>query len=387
MSPTLQVGKQAKTLQKQGHDVVDFSLGEPDFPTPDNVKQAGIMAINSNFTVYTENDGTPDLKAAIIDRMKADHNISYEPSEILVSCGAKHSLYNLFTVIVDEGDEVIIPAPYWVSYPQMVNILGGKSVVIPTTEATGFKMSRSQLESRLSPKTKAIILNNPSNPTGAAYTAEDLLPIATLCAERGILIVADEIYEKILYDHFVFTSVASLGEKIKKVTVLINGVSKAYSMTGWRIGYAAGPKDIIAAMSKVQSHSTSNACSISQKASIEALRGPQNHLIERNQEFQKRRNYLLERLAAMPGISCFKPQGAFYLFPNVKHYLRSRYQGTEIKSSIDLCMYLLNSAHVALVPGEAFDAADNLRISYATSMENLKKGMDRMAEALAKLEV
>ena len=385
-SPTLKVTTKAKAMKAQGLDVIDLSVGEPDFPTPDNIKAAGKKAIDNNFTKYTQADGIPELKDAVIKRLQEDMGLSYESNEVIVSTGAKSSLYHLIQALINEGDEVIIPSPYWVTYPHAVSLAGGKTVIVPTTEENNFLLSPEQLKAAITPATKALILNNPSNPTGAAYVKHELEALADIILEEDIYVIADEIYEKLVYDDFQFVSFASLGEEIKRKTIIINGVSKAYSMTGWRIGYAAGPAEVIRGMAKIQSHSTSNPCSIAQKASLEALIGPQYEISKMVSEFQRRRNYVLMRLQSMPHISCFKSQGAFYLFPNVSAYYEKEFNQAQIRNSYGLAYYLLKEAKVAIVPGDAFGDDNYIRISYATSMENLEKSMDRMAEALSRLK-
>jgi len=385
-SPTLKISAKAKSMKDEGIDIVDLSIGEPDFFTPDNVKEAGVKAIKDNITKYTANEGIPALKQAIINRLKEDFGLSYAKEEIIVSSGAKSSLYHLFQALLDEDDEVIIPAPYWVTYPHSVSLAQGKAIIIPTKEENGFILTPDQLKSAISPATKAIILNNPSNPTGAAYKRHELEAIADIILDEDIFVVADEIYEKFVYDDFKFVSFASLGEEVKKKTIIINGVSKAYSMTGWRIGYAAGPGEIIGAMGRVQSHTTSNACSISQMASLEALGGPQHEVPKMRSELQRRRNYALMRLQTIPKASCFKPLGAFYLFPNFSSYYDKEFNNVQIRNSYGMAYYLLKEAKVAIVPGDAFGTDDYIRISYTTSMENLEKGMDRIIEALRQLK-
>jgi aspartate/methionine/tyrosine aminotransferase len=386
LSPTLKITAKAKVMLAEGIDVVDLSVGEPDFPTPENIKEAAKRAITENYTKYTANDGMPELKQAIIEKLRRDNGLEYEPKEIIVSSGAKNCLYNLSVALFNKGDEAIIPAPYWVSYPAMVSLAKGNPVIIQTKEENGFLLTPEQLSAAISPSTRALILNNPCNPTGAGYTREELTALADICLDEGLTIIADEIYEKLIYDGFNFISVASLGKAIKERTVIINGVSKAYSMTGWRIGYAAGPRDLISGMDKVQSHSTSNASSISQKASIEALNGPQTDVSMMLTEFQRRRNVILQRLKTIPGISCMEPRGAFYVFPNFRNYFNKEYQGMEIRNSYGMAYYLLKHARVAVVPGEAFGTEGYIRLSYATSMERIEEGMDRITEALAKLE-
>jgi aspartate/methionine/tyrosine aminotransferase len=385
-SPTLKISAKATAMKAEGIDVIDLSVGEPDFPTPENVKDAGIKAIRDNFTKYTENDGIPSLRKAIAQRLKEDHGLDYSPKEIIVSAGAKASLFHLVQTLVNEGEEVIIPAPFWVTYPECVNLAKGKPVIAPTREEDGFLLTPDSLKAAISPATKAFILNNPSNPTGAAYGRDKLAALAEVVRGEDFYVIADEIYGKLVYDNFKFASFASLGDDIKKKTVIINGVSKAYSMTGWRIGFAAGPAEVIGGMSKIQSHTTSNACSIAQKASLEAYNGPQHDVQKMVAEFQRRRNYCLMRLATMPGLSCFKPQGAFYLFPNVKFFYDKEFGGARIRNSYGMAYYLLKEAKVAIVPGDSFGADDYIRLSYATSMENLEKSMDRIIEALAKLK-
>jgi aspartate/methionine/tyrosine aminotransferase len=384
-SPTLKILAKVKSMRAEGIDVIDLSVGEPDFPTPENIKAAGIKAIQENFTKYTETDGIPALRKAIIQRLKDDHGLTYGLKEVIVSTGAKSSLFHLVQALVNEGEEVIVPSPYWVTYPECVALAKGKAVIVPTREKDGFRLTADQLKSAISPATKALILNNPSNPTGAAYERRHLEALAEVIKGEDIYVIADEIYDKLVYDGFLFTSFAALGEDIKKKTIIINGVSKAYSMTGWRIGFAAGPADVINGMSKIQSHTTSSACSISQKAGLEAFCGPQDELQRMVSEFQRRRNYVLMKLQSVPGISCFKPQGAFYLFPNVRSYFDKEVDGVPIRDSYGMAYYLLKQARVAIVPGDAFGADDYIRLSYATSMKNLEKAMDRIIEALAKL--
>lgn len=385
-SPTLKISAKAKAMKAGGTDIIDLSVGEPDFPTPENVKAAGIRAIQQNFTKYTENEGIPSLKKAVIARMKEDYGLSYEPNEVIVSPGAKASLFLVFQTLVDEGEEVIIPSPYWVTYPMAVILAKGKPVIIPTKEENGFLLTPEELKAAISPSTKALILNNPSNPTGAAYSKVQLEALAEVIRGEDIFVIADEIYSRLVFDDFQFASFASLGEDIKRKTIIVNGVSKSYSMTGWRIGYALGPAGIIDGMAKIQSHSTSNACSISQLASVEALVTPQHEVSRMAAEFQRRRNYCLMRLHAISNVSCFKPQGAFYLFPNFSSYYDKEANGVLIRNSYGLAYYLLKEAKVAIVPGDSFGADNYIRLSYATSMENLEKGMDRIIEATSRLK-
>ncbi len=384
-SETLRISAKAMELRAQGIDVINLSVGEPDFPTPENIKAAGKAAIDANITKYTPNPGLPELRKVIAEKLKRDNDLVYEPGQILVSSGAKNSLYNLFMAILDEDDEVIIPAPYWVSYPQQVKLAGGRPVIVDTREEDGFRITPEALKTAISFSTKAIILNNPSNPTGTVYTREDLQAVCEVAVKEGLYIVADEIYEKLVYDGFRFASVASLSPEIKARTIIINGVSKAYSMTGWRLGYAAGPGNIIAAMAKVQSHNTSNASSISQMAALEALQGPQMDVSRMGSEFQRRRNFMLSKLRLIPNVSCTEPRGAFYLFPNFSAYYDKEYEGMLIRNSAGLAYYLLKYANVAIVPGSAFGNDECVRISYATSMDKLENAMDRIVVALSKL--
>ncbi len=384
-SPTLATAAKAKAMKAQGIDVVDFGVGEPDFDTPDNVKQAGIKAIQSGFTKYTPAGGTDELKDAVIDKFKKDNGLAYEKNQILISCGAKHSLYNIAEALFDPGDEVIIPSPYWVSYPDQVLLNDAVPVVVPTTEEQGFRISAAELERAFTKKTKALVLNSPSNPTGLAYDRKTLEEIAAVVVKHRIYVISDEIYEKLLYDGFTHTSIASLGPEIKNLTIVVNGVSKSHSMTGWRIGYAAGPKDVISAMANIQSQSTSNPTSISQKAALEALRGPQDFIGTMNREFDKRRTYMVQRLNKIPGVSCLMPVGAFYAFPRVSPLFGKKAGAKTIANSSDFATYLLEEAKVALVSGDAFGADAYIRLSYATSMENIIKGLDRIEQAVAKL--
>ncbi|MCX8119102.1 MAG: pyridoxal phosphate-dependent aminotransferase [Desulfobacterota bacterium] len=384
-SPTLAINAKAKSMQAQGIHVISFGAGEPDFDTPLHIKAAAIKAIEEGFTKYTPVGGIDELKDAIINKFKRDNGLSYKRSEILVSCGGKHSFYNLAQALFDEGDEVIVPAPYWVSYPPMVELAGATPVIVETREEDGFKLTVEALKKTLSPRTKALILNSPSNPTGGAYTREDLEKIAEVALSHPFFVISDEIYEKIVYDGFKFVSIASLGEEIKKKTIIVHGVAKTYAMTGWRIGYAAGPEEIISAMSNIQSQSTSNPTSISQKASVEALIGPQDEVQKMVAAFEERRNYIVDRLNQLPGVSCFKPIGAFYVFPNFSFYYGKSYHDKRISNSTDLADYFLEVARVAVVPGVEFGADPFERLSFATSMEEIREGLNRIEEALKML--
>jgi len=385
-SQTVKISAKAITMRKAGVDIINLSVGEPDFPTPQNVKEAAKKAIDENQTRYTVNKGIVELRQAIAHKLKEENNLDYDVNNIIVSNGAKQSILMVMMSIVNKGDEVIIPAPYWVSYPEMVGLAEGRPVFIDASEENGFKITPEQLKDNMSANTKALILCNPSNPTGAAYTRDELEAIAEVVEREDIYVISDEIYEKLIYDNYRFTSFAAISEKVKKKTIVINGVSKAYAMTGWRLGYAAGPEDVIEGANKMQSHSTSNTSSISQHAGLEALTGPQYEVSKMRTEFEKRRNFVLYKLESLPGISCQKPSGAFYVFPNVSSYYGKVHNGTYIRNSFGLAYYLLREAKVALVPGGAFGSDDHIRISYATSMENLEKGMERITEALAKLK-
>ena len=384
-SPTLAINAKAKSMQSQGIHVISFGAGEPDFDTPDNIKRAAKKAIDDGFTKYTPVGGIDELKDAIINKFKRDSQLIYKRSEILVSCGGKHSFYNLAQAIFDQGDEVIVPAPYWVSYPPMVALAGGTPVIVETTEKNEFKITSEELKKTISPKTKALILNSPSNPTGSAYTKKELGEIAEIAISNNFFVISDEIYEKIVYDGFEFTSIASLNKEMKNKTIIVHGVAKTYAMTGWRIGYTAGSEEIISAMNNIQSQSTSNPTSIAQKASVEALIGPQNEVEKMVSAFGQRRNYVVDRLNKIPGVSCYKPAGAFYVFPNFSSYYGKSYQGKKIENSTNLADYFLDVARVAVVPGVEFGADPFERLSYATSMEDIKEGLDRIEEALKKL--
>lgn len=384
-SPTLAIDAKAKSMKSQGINVLNFGVGEPDFDTPDNIKEAAIGAIKRGITKYTAVAGTDSLKQAIVDKLKKDNGLSYSLQEIVVSSGAKHSLYNAFQVIVDEGDEVILPAPYWVSYEEQIKLAGGNPVIVEGKEENGFKITEEQLRKAINSKTKAIILNTPSNPTGAVYSRSELEALGRVIEETGIMVVSDEIYEKLLYDGSEHVSIASLSPKLKELTIVINGVSKAYSMTGWRIGYAAARKEIVQAMTSLQSHSTSNPTSIAQEASIEALAGTQEPVEEMLRSFSDRREYMLKRLQGIEGVTCNRPGGAFYLYPNFSALFGKQYNGQAVNDSNELANLLLEEAKLAFVPGEAFGTKGNLRISYATSMENIREGMDRLEAFLNKL--
>lgn len=384
-SVTLAITAKAKQMQQEGIDVIGFGAGEPDFDTPEHIKEAAKKAIDSGFTKYTPVSGIKELKEAVCKKFKNDNNLDYSPEEILVSCGAKHSIFNAILALCNEGDEVILASPYWVSYPEMIKVAGAKPVILRTTQESNFKITSQQLQEAITAETKLLILNSPSNPTGMVYSKEELATISGVLVEKGVFCISDEIYEKIIYDGQEHISIASLGPGIKRLSIIVNGVSKSYSMTGWRIGYAAGPKEIIQAMGNLQSHSTSNPTSISQKAALAALEGTQEPLYNMVAEFVKRRDYIVERLNSINGILCLKPQGAFYVFPDISQIPGKTFKGKIIKDSVFLTQILLAEANVAVVPGSAFGADGNLRFSYATSMENITKGLSRIKELMSKI--
>ncbi|HOA82567.1 MAG TPA: pyridoxal phosphate-dependent aminotransferase [Thermodesulfovibrio thiophilus] len=384
-SPTLAVDSKAKQLKAKGMDVVNFGVGEPDFDTPEHIKEAAIKAIKDGFTKYTPVGGIDELKEAIIEKLEKDNKLTYNKENIVVSCGAKHSLYNIAQALFGPGDEVIIPSPYWVSYPDQVLLNDAIPIIVNTYEEDEFMLRPEVLKEKITSRSKALILNSPSNPTGFIYTENALKEIAEIALKHNLYIISDEIYEKLIYDNEKHISIASLSEEIKEKTIVVNGLSKAYAMTGWRIGYAAGHTEIIKTMTTIQSQSTSNPTSIAQKAAVAALRGNQNCVSEMRKEFEKRRNFLVQELNRIPGVSCKMPKGAFYVFPNISNIFGKKIDKNIINSSMDLSIYLLEKALVALVPGSAFGAEGYIRISYATSMENLSKGIDRISKALEQL--
>ena len=374
-SPTIAVTQKARELRLAGKDVIGLGAGEPDFDTPDNIKEAAIKAINEGDTKYTAVDGTPALKKAIVKKFKRENNLNYSIDQITVGTGGKQVLYNAFMATLNKGDEVIIPAPYWVSYPDMVLLAGGKPKIIKCNQEDGFKITAKKLKKAISKKTKWLILNSPSNPTGAGYSKNEIESLAkVLIKNKKVYILSDDIYEHIKYDNFSFFTIAQIS-KLKDRTLTMNGVSKSYAMTGWRIGYAAGPKDIIKAIGKIQSQSTSNPSSISQAAAVEALNGTQNFIQERSNAFKKRRDFVVNSLNKINGIECLNPNGAFYVFPSCKGLLNKK---TKLKTDSDFVQRLLEKANVAVVQGSAFGLDGYFRISYATSMENLKKAIERI---------
>jgi len=374
-SPTIAVTSKAREMRAAGKDVIGLGAGEPDFDTPDNIKEAAIEAIRKGDTKYTAVDGTPALKKAIQAKFSRENDLSYDLDQISVGTGGKQVLYNAFMATINKGDEVIIPAPYWVSYPDIVLLAGGKPKIIKCDEKNNFKLTPEKLTRVVSKKTKWIIINSPSNPTGSGYTKDEIIALSKILIKyKNLYILSDDIYEHITYDGFKFFTIAQI-EKLKSRTLTMNGVSKSYSMTGWRIGYAAGPKEIIKAMAKIQSQSTSNPTSISQAAAVEALNGTQDFIIERSNSFKERRNFVVDSLNNIKGISCLSPEGAFYVFPNCKKLLNKK---TKLKTDKEFVEKLLEKAEVAVVQGSAFGLDGYFRISYATSMDNLKKAMDRI---------
>ncbi len=375
-SLTLAIDSKAKQMKAEGQDVVGFGAGEPDFDTPQHIKDAAAKALAEGFTKYTPAAGIPELRQAIADKHKRENGLSFKPSQIIVSCGGKHSCYNVILATCQEGDEVIIPSPYWLSYPEMVKLAGAKPVVIETTDATEFKVTPAQLRAAITPRTRLFVLNSPSNPTGSVYTPEETKALGDICVEKGVLIMSDEIYEHLLYDGATVKSVASFSPAHFEHTIIVHGFAKAWSMTGWRLGWCAAPEPIAKAIDAVQSHSTSNPTSFAQKGAVAALNGSQEHLPKWLAEFAKRRTYAFNKLNAMPGVSCVNAKGAFYLFPNISK--------TGLKSA-EFCAKLLEAEKVAAVPGIAFGADDYIRLSYATSMANIEKGLTRIEKFCAAL--
>ncbi|MBZ0271796.1 pyridoxal phosphate-dependent aminotransferase [bacterium] len=384
-SQTMAIDARAKALVAEGRDIVSFGPGEPDFDTPAPVKQAAKDALDAGLTKYSPTPGLPELRRAIAARYKREYGLDYDAADVIVTCGGKHALYEIFLTLLDPGDEVIIPAPYWVSYPPMVELAGGRPVTIPTTEATGFLATPSAIEAHLTPNTRAIVLCSPSNPTGAAYDAASLTAIAELAIKHDLIVIADEIYDKLVYDGFAFRCFATVHPDIRERTILVNGFSKTYAMTGWRLGWALGPRNVIGAMGNLQSQSTSNMPTFAQKAAVTALALPDETIQPMIDAFARRREMILNLIDDIPGLTCFRPQGAFYVFPNISAYFGKRAGDREIANSFHLSEYLLEEAEVAVVPGGAFGSDDNIRLSYATSEAQIEKGLARIAAALSRL--
>lgn len=385
-SATLAVNALAKKMRAEGKDVVGFGTGEPDFETPDRISYAGIRAICDGQTKYTPAAGIVPLRKAVCKRLKEDYDLDYDETQVVVASGAKHSVYLALAVLVDPGDEVILPAPYWVSYYEMIRLVGGVPVVVTAGEDQNFKITAEQLEAAITEKTKAVMINNPSNPTGSIYTKEELQALADVCVRHDLFIIADEIYDKLIYDGARFTSIPTLGEDVKAHTILINGVSKTYSMTGWRVGYAVAEKPVASAMSSYASHSTGAPATMAQYAAQEALEGPQDEVEAMRKVFEERRNYLVSRMNAMDGVSCLTPNGAFYVMMNLEQLFGKTIDGEVIATADDFARLFLEKSMVAVVSCTAFGAPSFVRWSYATSMENIQKGMDRLEQFLAKVK-
>lgn len=368
-SLTLAIDSKAKQMKAAGEDVVGFGAGEPDFDTPQHIKDAAAQALAAGFTKYTPSSGIPELRQAIADKFKRENGLDYKPSQIIVNSGGKHSCFNVIMATCEEGDEVLIPAPYWLSYPEMVKMASAKPVVLETSDKTEFKVTPEQLQSAITPRTRLFILNSPSNPTGSVYTPDEVKALGDVCVEKGVMIMSDEIYEHLTYDGAVVKSVASFSQAHKEHTIIVHGLAKAWSMTGWRLGFLAAPEPIAKAIDAIQSHSTSNPTSFAQKGGVAALNGPQDHLKTWLAEFSKRRTFAWEKLNSIPGVSCVNAKGAFYLFPNISQL--------GLKST-EFCARLLEQEKVAAVPGIAFGADDYIRLSYATSIANIQKGLERL---------
>lgn len=381
-SATLAISSKAKKMKSEGIDVVDFGVGEPDFDTPEHIKAAAIDAIKKGYTKYTPATGIPQLKQAIADKLQQDNALSYKPSDIVVSNGAKHALFNAFYAILNPGDEVLMPAPCWVSYPELVKLADGVPVMVSADESNAFKTSADVLRKYINGRTKAILINSPNNPTGAVYTEEELKAIADLACEYDLVVVSDEIYEKLIYDDAKHVSIASFNDDIKARTIVINGVSKTYAMTGWRIGYSASNEEIASIIGNVQSQATSNPNSIAQYAALAALQGTQQAVTIMVEEFKKRRDYIYQHINGIEGLSCVKPAGAFYVMMNISQYTGQKINGCDIMGSIDFAQMLLDKAHVAVVPGEPFGDDRFVRLSYATSIEQIEKGLARIEQCL-----
>ena len=383
-SPTLAMQARAKAMRAEGIDVISFGAGEPDFDTPRRIKDAAIRAIENGQTQYTEVGGIPELRAAVCQKLKRDNGLDYAPDEVTVSCGAKHTLYNIVMALVNPGDEVLIPSPFWVSYPEQVRLLDGVPVPVPTPESTGFDLDPAVLRRAVTPRTRMVILDSPGNPTGAVFSARALAEVARLAVEKDLWVVSDECYEVLTYEGR-HVSIASLSPEIRARTIVVNTCSKAYAMTGWRIGYAAGPKAVIRAMTDVQSQVTSNPTSVAQWAAAEALAGPQDEVAKMAGEFDRRRRVIVERLNAIPGVTCVMPKGAFYAFPNVSGLFGKRARSGVLRGSADVCAFLLDEARIATVAGVDFGSDAHIRLSYATGLPTIERGLARMDAAVRSL--
>jgi aspartate aminotransferase len=383
-SPTLAMQARAKAMRAEGIDVISFGAGEPDFDTPARIKQAAVRALESGQTKYTEVGGVPEVRAAVCQKLQRDQGLAYSPDEVVVSCGAKHTLFNIVMALVNPGDEVLIPSPYWVSYPEQVRLLGGTPVPVATAESTGFDLDPAELRRAVTSRTRMIVLDSPGNPTGAVFSPEALRAVGELAVERGLWVISDECYEALTYEGR-HVSIASLSPEIKARTIVVNTCSKAYAMTGWRIGYAAGPREIIRAMTDVQSQVTSNPASVAQWAAVEALAGPQDEIAKMVGEFDRRRRAIVAGLNAIPGVSCVMPKGAFYAFPNVSGLFGKRAKGGVLRGSAAVCAFLLDEARIATVAGVDFGSDAHIRLSYATSLEKITEGLARMDVAVRSL--
>ncbi|MBM3262819.1 MAG: pyridoxal phosphate-dependent aminotransferase [candidate division Zixibacteria bacterium] len=386
-SATTALNDRAIAMRREGRHVLNFAVGEPDFPTPEHIRNAGIEAIWQGITRYTPATGTMEIKQAICDKLLRDNGLRYTPPQITTASGGKHALYNLLFVLCDDGDEVIVPAPYWVSYPEMVKLVGAEPVILTTGVESDFKITPDRLRAAITPRTKALILNSPSNPTGMVYSKDELAALAEVVAETDLFVISDELYEKILYDDWTHHSIASVHEALFEKTLLVNGVSKAYAMTGWRLGYAAGPQFVMDAVSKFLSQTVMHPSAITQHAAITALTGPEDFLIPMRREFLQRRDYILSRFRRIPGVTCLTPGGAFYVFPDLSAFFGHRLpDGRSVRGSYDLSLYLLEHFGVVTVPGLAFGAEGCIRLSYATSMEIIEQGMNLIETALSQLQ-
>jgi aspartate aminotransferase len=385
-SLTMAVEARAAALRKAGADIIGFGAGELDFDTPDFIREAAVRAIRDGFTRYTPVGGTDELKEAVCFRFKEDLGLEYQPGEVVVTCGGKHALYHIAQALWGPGDEILVPAPYWVSYPPLVLLAGAAPIILPTREENGFKLTAEELVAAVTERTRALILNSPANPSGAVYTRKELEALGRVILEKDLLVISDDIYDKILFDGRSFVNLAMLGPDYRARTLLVNGVSKRYAMTGWRIGFLAGPREVIAAVHTLQSHSTSNPNSIAQKAAVAALTGPQDFVQRMVAELELRRNYLVDRLNLLPGVRVEPPAGAFYVFPDFSTYFGRIFQGPRIKDSLELADYILEQVQIVVVPGAAFGADSRLRFSFTAPLELIAKGLDRLEKALRQVD-
>ena len=384
-SQTIAIGEKAQQLKQEGVEIISFAMGEPDFDTPHNIKAKAVDAINAGYTKYTAVAGIDTLKAAICRKLEKDNTLHYSPDQIVVSCGGKHTLYNISQAIFDTGGEVIVLSPHWVTYPAQVSLAGASPVFVDTTRSPALAPTADDLNGALTKRTRAVIFSNPSNPSGKVYTRDELEVVAQFALKNDLILIADEMYEQLVYGDNEFISIASLGDEIKERTITVNGVSKAYAMTGWRIGYAAGPREIIKAMTKIQGQMTSNPNSIAQYAAKEALMGDQRSVEKMRAAYQQRRDYVVKSFNEIDGVTCRMPEGAFYAFPHVAELFAKSYRGRRIAGSVELCSYLLEEGHVALVPGAAFGCDEYMRLSYAADMESIRTGLNRIKQAVEKL--